>query len=229
MALRPTEGRSAGWTVEKVRLARRRPLVRRPSFRIVDWDEVPSLFATTEMAAEAARLRDMHPSDVAGALRALPLAQRRQLAEVMEDDRLADLLEELPEAEQLRMIEGLDIERLLSVLEEMELDDLADLLAEMPGEQRTRLLSAMDVEDADVLRRLLSYEEGTAGSLMTPDVIIFGPHATVAEALAQIRDPGVAGLDRGAGLRHPGPVRRPHGHLPRRRPLPAAAPRAAGA
>ena len=51
---------------------------------------------------------------------------------------------------------------------------------EMPGEQRTQLLSAMDSEDADVLRRLLAYEEGTAGSLMTPDVIILGPLATVA-------------------------------------------------
>ena len=189
IALRQTEGRTTKWIVEKVRLARRRPLVRRPSFRIVDWDEVPSLFMGNEIATEAARLRDMHPSDVAGAVRLLPLAQRRQLAEAMEDDRLADLLEELPEEEQLRIIEGLDVDRLLSVLEEMELDDLADLLAEMPGEQRTQLLSAMDVEDADVLRRLLSYAEGTAGSLMTPDVIIFGPLATVAEALAEVRDP----------------------------------------
>ena len=189
IALRQTEGRTTKWIVEKVRLARRRPLVRRPSFRIVDWDEVPSLFMGSEMATEAARLRDMHPSDVAGAVRLLPLAQRRQLAEAMEDDRLADLLEELPEEEQLRIIEGLDVDRLLSVLEEMELDDLADLLAEMPGDQRTQLLSAMDVEDADVLRRLLSYAEGTAGSLMTPDVIIFGPLATVAEALAEVRDP----------------------------------------
>ncbi len=189
IALRQTEGRTTKWIVEKVRLGRRRPLVRRPSFRIVDWDEVPSLFMGSEMATEAARLRDMHPSDVAGAVRLLPLAQRRQLAEAMEDDRLADLLEELPEEEQLRIIEGLDVDRLLSVLEEMELDDLADLLAEMPGEQRTQLLSAMDVEDADVLRRLLSYAEGTAGSLMTPDVIIFGPLATVAEALAEVRDP----------------------------------------
>jgi Mg/Co/Ni transporter MgtE len=126
---------------------------------------------------------------VAGVVRALPLAQRKQLAEAMDDERLADLLEELPEAEQLRIIEGLDIERLVNVLEEMEYDDLADLLAEMPGEQRTRVLDAMDEEDADVMRRLLSYEDGTAGSLMTPDIIIMGPTATVAEALAEIRDP----------------------------------------
>ena len=44
----------------------------------------------------------------------------------------------------------------------------------MTGEQRTRVLAAMDEEDADVMRRLLSYEEGTAGSLMTPDIIILG-------------------------------------------------------
>jgi CBS domain-containing protein len=193
VALRPaTDGKQHWWEPTKVRLARRNIMRRRPSYRLVDVTELPTLFAMEaggEMAAEAARLRDMHPSDVAGVVRALPLAQRKLLAEAMDDERLADLLEELPEAEQLRIIEGLDIDRLVNVLEEMEYDDLADLLAEMPGEQRTRVLAAMDEEDADVMRRLLSYEEGTAGSLMTPEIIILGSTSTVAEALAQIRDP----------------------------------------
>jgi CBS domain-containing protein len=193
VALRPVAAPRSmtAFEVAKVRLARRTALRRRPSFRLVDWDEelVAPLFASNEMAAEAARLRDMHPSDVAAVVRALPLGQRRQLAAMLDDDRLADLLEELPEAEQLRIIEGFDLDRLLNVLDEMEYDDLADLLAEMPGDQRTRILDAMEPEDADLMRQLLSYEEGTAGSLMTPDIIIFGPTATVAEALAQIRDP----------------------------------------
>ena len=191
-----TDGRQTWWEPAKVRLARQTTLGgvmrRRPSYRLVDVDEVPQLFhleAGTELAAEAARLRDMHPSDVAGVVRALPLQQRKLLAEAMDDERLADLLEELPEAEQLRIIEGLDMERLVGVLEEMEYDDLADLLAEMPGEQRTQVLEAMDMEDADVVRRLLSYDEGTAGSLMTPDIVILSPTTTVAEALAEIRDP----------------------------------------
>ncbi len=191
VALRPgRDGRGLWWEISHVRLTKRSALRRRPSVRLVEWTEVAHLFApSTEMAAEAARLRDMHPSDVAAAVRALPLAQRRQLADAMDDERLADLLEELPEAEQLRLIEGLDLERLVDVLDEMEYDDLADLLAEMPGEQRTRVLDAMDAEEADVVRRLLSYEEGTAGSLMTPEIIVLGPTSTVAEALAEIRDP----------------------------------------
>lgn len=187
-----TDGNQDWWEPSKVRLASRSALGRRSGHRLVDVSELPALFNSgenSEMAVEAARLRDMHPSDVAGVVRALPLAQRKQLAEAMEDERLADLLEELPEADQLRLIEGLDIERVVSVLEEMEYDDLADLLVEMSGEQRTRVLDAMDEEDADVMRSLLAHDEGTAGSLMTPEIIILGANDTVAAALAAIRDP----------------------------------------
>jgi CBS domain-containing protein len=184
------DGRVRRWEVATIRLARRNSLRRRSNFRLADWHEVPELWAApSEAAAEAARLRDMHPSDVAAVVRALPLSQRRQLAAAMDDERLADLLEELPEEEQLRLIEGLDLDRVVDVLDEMEYDDLADLLNEMPLQQRTAILEAMDEDEAEVVSRLLSYEEATAGGMLTPEIIILGPDDTVAEALAQIRDP----------------------------------------
>lgn len=191
VALRPVvTARENGWEVAKVRLTRRGIFGTKATYRLVEWNGVPGLFAAaTEMAAEAARLRDMHPSDVATFVRNLPAAQRQQLAREMDDDRLADLLEELPESEQLALISGLDIDRLVHVLEEMEFDDLTDLLAEMPAQKRTEVLEAMDEDDAEVVRQLLSYQPGTAGALMTPEIIIMGPSSTVAEALAQVRDP----------------------------------------
>lgn len=197
IALRPrTDGRSTWWDIEKVRLARKTGLRRRPSYRLVDSDEIDALFDTpTEMQAEAARLRDSHPSDVAAIVRALPADQRRQLAEAMDDERLADVLEELPESEQIRIVESLDRERLVGVFDEMEFDDLADLLGEMPSAQQELMLGVMDEEDAALVRRLLAYGGSTAGGLMTPEPIILGPTSTVAEALAQIRDP-----DRGVSI-----------------------------
>ena len=52
---------------------RKSTLRRRPSYRLVDYDEVPALFdAPSEMQAEAARLRDFHPAEVAAVVRALP-------------------------------------------------------------------------------------------------------------------------------------------------------------
>lgn len=179
------------WEIAKIRLATRNNLLRRrPGYRLVDADDVPGLFTpASEVAAEAARLRDLHPAEVANIVRSLPIAQRRQIAAAMDDERLADVLEELPEAEQLHLIEGLDLDRLVDVLDEMEYDDLADLLGEMPGEQRSRVLDAMDVQEADVVRRLLAYEAATAGGMMNPEIIVLGPTATVADALAQIRQP----------------------------------------
>ncbi len=180
--------RTTWWEIDKVRLAKRGALRRRPSYRLVDVDEVPELFGTpTEMQAQAARLRELHPAEVAAIVRALPIDQRRQLAAAMDDERLADVLEELPEEEQVRIVEGLDRGQLERVFDEMEYDDLADLLGEMAPERQEQMLGVMDEDDADVVRRLLAYAEETAGGMMTPEAIILGPTDTVADALAQLR------------------------------------------
>ena len=180
--------RTGFWFVVAVALGGRGPL-RRRSTRVVEWGDVAAHFDTGPEYAEVAELRSMHQSDVAERIRGLPLAKRRRLAELMEDDRLADLLEELPEDEQIRLIQGFDLERAAHVLEEMEPDDAADLLGEMPEAERQRLLAAMEPEDSTPLRRLLAYDEDTAGGLMTPEPIVLGGSATVAEALATVRSP----------------------------------------
>src|SRR5207248_10756932 len=138
---------------------------------------------------QAAALGGLHPAGMAAALRRLPLSRRRVLASALEDDRLADLLEELSEDEQVRLVEGLDQERLARVLDEMEADDAADLLAEFSLKRQDELLGAMDPDEADPVRRLLSYDPDTAGGLMTPEPIILDPRSSVAEALARVRDP----------------------------------------
>ena len=77
------------------------------------------------------------------------------------------------------------------------------------------------------MRRLLAYGEGTAGGLMTPEVIILGPTATVAEALAHVRDPDwLVSIAAQVFVVQP-PFVAPTGTLPRGRALPAPAARTA--
>jgi CBS domain-containing protein len=164
------------------------PPRRRPP-EIIDWSQAGELFESEPPASrQAAAIGQLHPVEMARAIRKLPLTRRRVLASALDDDRLADLLEELSEDEQMKIVEDLDLGKAARVLDEMEADDAADLLGEFSDTRRAELLGAMDPEEAEPVRRLLTYDPDTAGGLMTPEPVVLGPQTTVAEALARIQD-----------------------------------------
>jgi CBS domain-containing protein len=154
--------------------------------RRADWHEALPLFPNQD---NYAHLRELHPADVAGGVQDLSPQQRNALAESLDNEQLADLLEELPESVQAEIVGGLNLERAADVLEAMAPDDAADLLSELSGQARSDLLAAMEPDEATPLRRLLTFRKDTAGGLMTPEPIILSGDTAVAEALAVLRDP----------------------------------------
>ena len=168
-------------------------LTRRGHLHQVEYDKVRGLIGVPDTQGTAnllAVLDRMRPADLANALQDMTDTRRNEVAAALDDERLADVLEELPEHDQVEILVGLDRERAADVLEEMD----PDLLAELPQPEQEVLLDLMQPDEAGPVRQLLKYNPGTAGSVMTSEPVILTPDATVAEALARIREPQLSSV-----------------------------------
>jgi CBS domain-containing protein len=132
-------------------------------------------------------LAKLHPSDIAQIISQLDQHHVHEVLEGLADEAAADALQEVSPDLQVQLIRGMEPERAADILEEMEPDDAADILGVMEPERARDLLSRMEAEDADDVRELLTYDDDSAGGLMTTDVVTVPPTVTAEEAIRLVR------------------------------------------
>jgi Mg/Co/Ni transporter MgtE len=190
------QDRNSDWLISKVFVEKPGSgLRRRGESMLLDWREVAGLTSTPDVqSAEAflSTIADLRAADIAQLLHDLPPKRRLEIVRNLDDELLADVIEELPEDDAIEVVTALESSRAVDVIEEMDPDDAADLLSELTPEQADAVLAQMEPDEADDLRRLMNYGEYTAGGMMTTEPVILPPDATVATALARVRNQDIS-------------------------------------
>mgnify|MGYP000405564036 FL=1 len=183
--------RTGDWLITRVHIMRKgRGLRRKGATSTVAWEEVTG-FAQHEsnqgVSNLLSTLSNLRAADLAAVIQDLAPKRRVEVARALDDERLADVLEEMDESERVALLAELEGERAADVLEEMDPDDAADLLREIGEERAQELIGLMDPEDAEDVLRLMTYEDYSAGGMMTTEPIVMSADYTVADALAAVR------------------------------------------
>ncbi len=127
-------------------------------------------------------LKQYHPYDIAKAFLDFSVEERKKIYHALSYEDLADIFEYLDEVDAVIFLKELDINQGSSILSEMETDDAVDIINELE-EDASSYLENLEFEDKKALNYLRTYEEDTAGSIMTTNYLEVNADWDVKEAM----------------------------------------------
>jgi len=132
-------------------------------------------------------LNNLHSSDVADILEALPLDRRLIIWELVKSENDGDILVEVSDAVRQTLIADMDNTELLAAAEQLDTDEIADIASDLPGDVLNDLLESLDVQNRERLESALSYPDESVGALMDFDIATIRDDITLEVVLNYLR------------------------------------------
>jgi magnesium transporter len=133
------------------------------------------------------KLEKMHPADLADIMEELSPTERQSIIASLDEQTAAEALAELDSRLTSQIFERMAPEKAADIIEEMEPDKAADLLADLTPEMSQDVLEELPGKEAREVEALLSFDENSAGGMMTTDFVYVGETATRAQVVDWIR------------------------------------------
>jgi Mg/Co/Ni transporter MgtE len=131
-------------------------------------------------------LENMHPADLADIVESLGPEDREAIMSSIDSEVAAETLSEIEPDIQAQILESLETEKAAEILEEMDPNEAADVLGELEEDTSEEILEEME-EGKQELEELLEFKDDSAGGLMNTEYLALAPHATVADAMSELR------------------------------------------
>ncbi len=137
----------------------------------------------------------MHPAEIAALITGMGGLERNILFDLSPAEEQPEVLAELEEGDQERLLKRLSDDRIAHILGDLESDDATDLAALLDEPTRERVLQATPEEDREEVKQLLEYDGETAAGLMAVELVTVGSDKTVNDAVGVVRGARAAGVE----------------------------------
>ncbi|MFC1589693.1 magnesium transporter [Pseudomonadota bacterium] len=147
---------------------------------------IGSLKAEDDLAVSA-HLELLHAAEIAGLLESLPPEQRQHLWRLVPQEIEGETLTYLGDEVRGSIIDKMKDADVITATESMDVEDLAGVMDELSDGMSEAVLESLDDDRRLRLETTLSFDENTAGRIMSADVISVRKDVTLAVVLRYLR------------------------------------------
>lgn len=150
--------------------------------------EIKELINQKDFNRLKALLKTIHSMDLAEGWETLEPKEKIIVFKLLGSRKAIELFEALKFLEQSYILKNLNNEEVALVINEMASDERADLFKELPEKIFKKLFALVSKEEAQDLKELIHYKEGTAGSLMSTELVELKKDMTARQAIVFIQE-----------------------------------------
>ena len=150
-------------------------------------DRIQELIDTNAEPQLRDELATYHSADLADIFQKLKPEERLACITHIDEEKAADVIEYLPPQLQVEILGDVDKGLASRLISKLPHDEAADVLGDMEEDESQAYLDKLPQKFSSEIRELLTYNEDTAGGIMTPLVLTVYDNMTVKEALDTIR------------------------------------------
>ncbi len=157
--------------------------------RVIDWATIQPIAKPGEpvrIGRTRQALHRLRPAELAELVEELGASHGQALVAALDRGVAADVLEEMDVGQVDELLNEMAIERAADLIAAMAPDEAAEALREMDDDDREEMMEQLAPDVRSGLSRLLAYEEGTAGSVMTTTMVVFTSTVTVDEVIGAL-------------------------------------------
>ncbi|MFH1338748.1 MAG: hypothetical protein ABIH40_02760, partial [Candidatus Omnitrophota bacterium] len=150
--------------------------------------EIKEFLENKDFASLKDLLKNIHSIDISEGWERLEPQQKIVIFKLLTPRKAIEVFEDLLFGEQSYLLNNLENTEVAPILNEMASDERADLFKELRPKVMKKLFSVMKKEEVEDVQQLLSFEEDTAGSLMTTDFLSLRKEMTARQAILWLQE-----------------------------------------